>query len=395
MAETGFKRSWLGLVPAALGIWVPFMMQVGPDDAVLNLCKWPRKIAPSLPADCLPGVSANQIYFVAIALVAISIVWLTRPYLTTGTRRKKMTVGLTLFFFGVAVAIWGLSIIASGDALPKRVDNTPSTPDEPAPKLVSWNWVWEPLSTDEIVRIAKDIPNQIKSEIVISSARINSAALTETLAKALRDGGLKVNVMASIHPETEGLTGVSFSAATDISRPLQGAIERNSKLKVGFRESRFANAGPALFLLIGGKPLPDTLPPEIQKATTDLGKRMEDISKEIISFAFDRQSSENLLPPRNAYSPDVSGAQAQWNRGVQFSHETESLFSTRYANRMNSILLQLSLMGINLPFTVQNNYSRPNIIGKWLGAVGELLTKNDIMAARQVSADNQFWFGQR
>jgi hypothetical protein len=120
-------KRWWGFIPAAVGVWVPTMMQVGPDDAVLNLCKWPRKAFPDMAENCLPGVSASQIYIVAAILIALGVIWLTQPYLKGGTRREKMSVGLTLLFLSLGVGIWGLSIIASGENLNKYAGGEPTT----------------------------------------------------------------------------------------------------------------------------------------------------------------------------------------------------------------------------------------------------------------------------
>jgi hypothetical protein len=42
------KKTWWGVIPAFIAIAIPTMMQVGPDDAVINFCKWPRKAFPLL-----------------------------------------------------------------------------------------------------------------------------------------------------------------------------------------------------------------------------------------------------------------------------------------------------------------------------------------------------------
>lgn len=111
----GDRKSWFGLLPALIGAAIPTMMQVGPDDAVLNFCKWPRKFTPSLAENCLPWVSADELYIFAIVLLAGGLIWLTHPFLKIGTRQQKMAVGLALLFFSVGMGIWGLSIIAAGD----------------------------------------------------------------------------------------------------------------------------------------------------------------------------------------------------------------------------------------------------------------------------------------
>jgi hypothetical protein len=114
-ASSEKKRSLWGIVPAALAVAIPTMMQVGPDDAIINLCKWPRKAWPSLAENCLPGISPTELYVLAIFLFAVGIIWITKPYRTGGTRRHKMAVGLSLLCFSIVVGIWGMSILASSD----------------------------------------------------------------------------------------------------------------------------------------------------------------------------------------------------------------------------------------------------------------------------------------
>jgi hypothetical protein len=117
------------LFPTFLGIGLPTMMQVGPDDAILNFCKWPRKFAPSMPEACLPTwVTADHIYSLALVLIAGGIVWASWPYLSEGSRRRKMIIGLTLFFCSVGTAIVGLSLIAAGESTPQQRAKTDGPP---------------------------------------------------------------------------------------------------------------------------------------------------------------------------------------------------------------------------------------------------------------------------
>ncbi len=127
------RKSLWGFIPAGLAIAIPTMMQVGPDDAVINLCKWPRKAFPALAENCLPGISANELYVLAIILFTVGVVWLTRPYRLSGTLRKKMVIGLTLLVCGCALGVVGLSIIAAGDGKSTTKIATSSPPPNPPP----------------------------------------------------------------------------------------------------------------------------------------------------------------------------------------------------------------------------------------------------------------------
>jgi hypothetical protein len=89
LASQASRKSWWGFVPTFLGAAIPTVMEVGPDDAVVNICKWPRKFFPSLAENCLPGLFATELNILAIILLAFGLVWLTRPYRRTGTWQKK------------------------------------------------------------------------------------------------------------------------------------------------------------------------------------------------------------------------------------------------------------------------------------------------------------------
>jgi hypothetical protein len=85
-----------GLLATAAGIAIPFVMQVGPDDAIANLCKWPRKLSPSLAENCSRGLSGEYLYVVAAGLVLLGVVWLAPPLRAHGTKSQKMIVGISL-----------------------------------------------------------------------------------------------------------------------------------------------------------------------------------------------------------------------------------------------------------------------------------------------------------
>jgi len=136
-------------------------MEVGPDEAIVNLCKWPRKVFPSLAENCLPWVSASTLYIGAIILFAMGIVLLTRPYRLSGTRRQKMGIGFALICFSVVIGIWGLSFIASGDQTirPEPIATGPE-PKNPTQKTVSGvrKHVYEGLvkARNDLLQIKKD-----------------------------------------------------------------------------------------------------------------------------------------------------------------------------------------------------------------------------------------------
>jgi hypothetical protein len=66
------------LAVSALGAVVIFMTSNGPDEAVVNFCKWPRK-AVSGPPDCLSGLPGWALYAAAGLLILGGLVWYFWP----------------------------------------------------------------------------------------------------------------------------------------------------------------------------------------------------------------------------------------------------------------------------------------------------------------------------
>jgi hypothetical protein len=93
---------FIKFLPTLLGFALSVMMQVGPDEAEINLCKWPKKVWPSLSADCLHGTPAWFLYLVSISLIFLGFIWFFWPRIigtvrtlefTWPVRRKKSAMG--------------------------------------------------------------------------------------------------------------------------------------------------------------------------------------------------------------------------------------------------------------------------------------------------------------
>jgi hypothetical protein len=54
------------------------MLQVGPDDAARNFCKWPRLFIDISP-DCISGISATALRWFAVGLILVGIFWILAP----------------------------------------------------------------------------------------------------------------------------------------------------------------------------------------------------------------------------------------------------------------------------------------------------------------------------
>jgi hypothetical protein len=77
----------LGLLSFLFGLALA-AMGVGPDEAEINLCKWPRKLFANVPDACLHGIPSWALYLVALLLIIGGIAWLVWPT----SDRAKLTV---------------------------------------------------------------------------------------------------------------------------------------------------------------------------------------------------------------------------------------------------------------------------------------------------------------
>jgi hypothetical protein len=71
----------LGLLPAFLGLALETMVQVGPGEVEINLCKWVRLLVPNARDVCLHGFPMIGLQLLPMALVTSGLVWLFWPKL--------------------------------------------------------------------------------------------------------------------------------------------------------------------------------------------------------------------------------------------------------------------------------------------------------------------------
>jgi len=143
-------------------------------------------------------------------------------------------------------------------------------------------------------------------------------------------------------------------------------------------------------LIIGVKPVPSPLPPELRAEAADLGERLKQLSSEVATFAVDRTREEELLPKRGSYPADDGGAEKHWEASVTFNETTKSLYNARFS-RATTYLGELANMGITLPFFLQNSEGRPAKLALWFDTVGDLLVNGKINEARVLGNDNHYW----
>lgn len=75
----------LAAIPGAIGTLMLFGAQVGPDDAVKNLCKWPKIFFSAVPESCLAGINNFWFYVLAFGLLALAFGWFFWPSKKTST----------------------------------------------------------------------------------------------------------------------------------------------------------------------------------------------------------------------------------------------------------------------------------------------------------------------
>jgi hypothetical protein len=208
------------------------MIQVGPDDVVLNLCKWPRKLTPRLPENCLPGMSSNDIYVVAVALMCVGVFWFGWPYLKQGTRRARMITGTLILCVGIGIGIFGLSIISAGEQpeltavkvgvpLPIKVEVTGRWRDQAAASA------WETIAERVKEKMGAQVEPLFKYDAKIFIVNVSktdrvslkfvgySVEMPDGAPGAMIHGGVKSDgLKLSLGPqeETEGTFSVHLSA---------------------------------------------------------------------------------------------------------------------------------------------------------------------------------------
>jgi hypothetical protein len=79
------------LLPTTIGFALGVMMQVGPDEAEINLCKWPKKLWPNLPDACLHGTPTWLLYLISVGLILIGLIWFFWPHIANVVSTLEFT----------------------------------------------------------------------------------------------------------------------------------------------------------------------------------------------------------------------------------------------------------------------------------------------------------------
>lgn len=79
------------LLPTPIGVTLGIMMQVGPNEAEINVCKWPKKLWPSLPDACLHGAPTWLLYLISTGLILTGLIWFFWPSIYGIVARLEFT----------------------------------------------------------------------------------------------------------------------------------------------------------------------------------------------------------------------------------------------------------------------------------------------------------------
>ncbi|MGQ0677592.1 MAG: hypothetical protein ACT4N4_16105, partial [Rhodospirillales bacterium] len=102
------RHRWrsLRLSPTAVGGAIVAMSQVGPEEAEINLCKWPRKIF-NMPEACLHGFPSDLLLIIATLIAMGGVVWFFWERLRKMEAAYLISVGIAIAFVGLIIATIG------------------------------------------------------------------------------------------------------------------------------------------------------------------------------------------------------------------------------------------------------------------------------------------------
>ena len=84
-------RSLYRAIPSACAAILMFGSQVGPSDAELNLCKWPKAVLSGIPDHCLAGMSTTTFYILTSVMFVLGVIWLLLPLISVRIFPSKGT----------------------------------------------------------------------------------------------------------------------------------------------------------------------------------------------------------------------------------------------------------------------------------------------------------------
>jgi hypothetical protein len=269
-----------------------------------------------------------------------------------------------------------------------------SSQTEPLKSEQIFSWIWDPLTAEQTSQIVSKLyadgrPHSVTISSMAASGSTLAQGIDEVFGRAKWTHFLRASA-----PTTELIEGIVIGPDSAAARIIKDALE-SVGLPVTIRDLKTMAKDSPPDVIVGVKPVPVPLTPVLRDEAQGLGQKLKDLSGDILVFAADRVREEGLLPPRESYAPDSDGAGKWFQRGVNFSNETEALYAMKFGDRATPYLIQLQNMGVMLPFHLQHVEGRPTGLGKWFSAVGDLLVQGKIQEARTVGNNNALWFNQQ
>jgi len=118
-----------------------------------------------------------------------------------------------------------------------------------------------------------------------------------------------------------------------------------------------------------------------------LGQELMDLSNSIQAFHTDRaKQSPQFVDNKYQNQHDAFVASSQYR------NDTNNIIKERFENRILSDVALLKVIGINPPWMVVTSmYYDSSIMGRWLGAMGRLLSEGKLKEAIETGSDNKLW----
>lgn len=256
-----------------------------------------------------------------------------------------------------------------------------------------FSWIWEPLTEKQIEAIANQLKDKGAGSVTMTFNARNAGKIAASFKSVFERAKWGIQPMPQLNSIYGGVSGLAHYPNNDIGRTLKDAVETHTDLKLNFVVLRHASASETSMFIIGARPLPEPIPTDIKKDLSELGQKLKDMATAIGAFAIDRKREQSLLPPRESFDPTVQGARKWFDRNVAFSKETEALLAQKF-QQAAFLLGELEMLGIEMPFFIQNSQTDPARVAKWYNFVGSYLEQGRIEEGRIKAADNDFWFRQ-
>jgi hypothetical protein len=328
-------------------------------------------LKPAIAATCFWG---GLLVFVVTVFVLAALQSREREERKSMWPIVTMAAGMIIFGIGIAGYFW-----------PQHQASSETSP------VGNWSWDWAPLTVsqqDQLFEKLKALPKQ--EYLYVACDNGSCTALAASLIEVFNKLQWKVHPFFSSSGLTPGLppgvTGAFLSKQNEETTELKRAIESVSPLKISFHPM-----GEPYTLYFGAKPLPDFLPDREKQELRETGGQMKQLSTELSGFAEDRNREFSRLPAvKSGVHPETDEA----IRRQDFNRETGTLMQLKFGSRITTLTAQAARYGIRQAWQVASRNDSPQMFSKWFFTVGQHLQDGQLVDARKIAADDNFWFHQ-